>query len=105
MVTFTLFSVLVGFNMFMDLFYLCSEDYLYFLLVWIFCLEVLSATLTIGENILYTTLNLECRTFHFIFKNVEISPSNQIASSFRMQTYVEQGIFLGHVLYWCLRNK
>lgn len=33
MVTFTLFSVLVGFNMFMDLFYLCSEDYLYFLLV------------------------------------------------------------------------
>lgn len=57
---------LVGFIMFMGvcfvLFLACSRDYFYFLLVCIFCLEVLSAAVTIKESLLYPTLNLECNT-------------------------------------------
>lgn len=93
---------LVGFIMFMCflvLFLVCSRDDFYFLLVCIFCLEVLSTTVTIEENLLYPTLNLECSTFQFIKKPVEISPSNQIISSFRTQTCLGQGIFPGLVLY------
>lgn len=84
---------------FLVLFLVCSRDDFYFLLVCIFCLEVLSATVTIEENLLYPTLNLEYSTFQFIKKPVEISPSNQIISSFRTQTCLGQGIFPGLVLY------
>lgn len=64
------FTFLVGFIMFMDFFkiFFCSKNYFYFLLVCIFCLEVLSAAVTIKENLLYTILNLKFRTFQFIRK-------------------------------------
>lgn len=48
----------------------CSKGYFYLLLVCIFWLEVLSATITIKEN-LYTALNLECSTLQFIFKKLK----------------------------------
>lgn len=80
--------------MFIDFFE--GNDYFYFLLVCIVCLESLSAT--INKNHLYTILNLELRTFKLIKTLLKKVLIIKIISSFRTQMYLGQGIFPGFVL-------
>lgn len=61
------FSVFSGFY-YAYFFFFFSKVCFYFLLVCVFCLEVLNATVTIKDNLLYTTLHLEYGTFQFIKK-------------------------------------